>query len=275
MFDDLRIFHCGYVHVPETAVDPKGSTSKLIKLPFMAVAAFHREHGLILVDAPYGHDGPRNLGILAGGLLGATAQRFELGWSIIPRIEQMGWRASEVNHVVMTHLHYDHTGGMKELGHAKFHVSQTEWIHAMGLGRWKGLLQGYAVKDFRALAPRVSTFPTPERYSREHAGHDLLGDGSLRAISLPGHSPGHTGYIFEMVDGRKIFFLGDAVFQTAQVTDHVGFGAMPRAISSDMNAALFTLAELQRYWEENEDILLLCSHDPVIGEQVMNGPISV
>lgn len=175
----------------------------------------------------------------------------------------------------MTHLHFDHTGGMKELGHARFHVSAPEWSFASGLSRMKGLINGYAVGDWRALRARVDTFEVPSFFDRDGVGRDLFGDGSVFAHSLPGHSPGHTGYRFVMEDGREIFYLGDAVFNVSQITEGRGFGWFPNTFGDDVRRAGYTLEELRAFHAERPEVTLLCAHDFELGERCMRGPVQV
>ena len=275
MIEQFWMFHCGYASLPEAAVFADGGKSDTIKLPFIAAVAFHSRLGPILVDAPFGHDGPKNMGALYGVLLQRITQVFKHEWSIIPRIEQLGLRASEINHILMTHLHFDHTGGMKELGHARFHVSEAEWAFASKLGKMKGLLNGYAVGDWRALRARIDTLYTPSFFDHEAEGLDIFGDGSVFAHSLPGHSPGHTGYRFVMTDGREVFFLGDAVFHVDQVRKGRGLGWFPNTFGADVRRANYTLDELRSFHDARPEVTLLCAHDYDLGELCMNGPVQV
>lgn len=83
--------------------------------------------------------------------------------------------------IVLTHLHYDHAGGLSLLPPSiPIVVQRREWE---------------AGKDSGAIE-RNFFFP------RDYAGqereailvdgdHDLLGDGSVELLSTPGHTPGH------------------------------------------------------------------------------------
>jgi N-acyl homoserine lactone hydrolase len=275
MIEQLWIFHCGYVLVPEPTVFKDSSPLSIKKMPLMAAMAFHPEHGPILIDAPFGHEGPHNVGALWGTILRRSVQTFKDEWSIIPRIEQLGVRPSEVHHVLMTHLHFDHTGGMKALGHATFHLEQREWIWANGLSSFDALAAGVAVADFRALYARTELFSLPEYFEREAEGHDIFGDGSITAIALPGHSPGHTGYRIKLADGRTALFLGDAVFQVSHLTKKREPGFFPRLVARDHRMVEYTVGELMRYVEERPDELLICSHDFELGERCMAGPLKL
>lgn len=274
MIDSLWLYHCGYATVPQSFLfrDQRADTP-FVKLPFMALAAQHSELGLLLFDAPYGHDGPRNIGMLGALISASSLLSFRPSWSIIPRLEQMGLRSSKVQHVLMTHLHYDHTGGMKELGHAQFHVSQREWEFARGVTRLQGLRSGYSLSDYRALHGKVRPFATPDAYDRHDPGFDLFGDGSVRAVSLPGHTIGHTGYLISLSDGRRFFHAGDAAYDLRQIFGRVEPGLMASTATWDKPTAAFTLSELQRFHEENQEVTLITSHDVALGERCLEGPV--
>ena len=273
MFESLWLFHCGYVMIPRSAVLALGGTLRLERFPFMALAAKHPDHGLMLVDAPFGHDGPGNAGAILAAMLRRTAMRYEKSWSIIPRIEELGSRPSDVRHVLMTHLHFDHTGGMKELGHATFHISEREWSTAAKMGRLEALKNGFVPKDWRALRRNVSTFGSPGIFDPTRPGLDLFGDASVMAISLPGHSAGMTGYRFAMQDGRHIFMLGDAVYSVAQVTQRIGFAPPMTLFMHSLPQANDTLLGLQRHHQAHPDDLLVSSHDFDLGQLCLTGPV--
>ncbi len=276
MFDALWLYHCGTMKLPETMLMGGEQVSRgFVEMPFLALAGYHAEHGVVLVDAPYGHEGPKNIGSLVGTLLGASLMDFEPAWSVVPRLEAMGYRASQVDHVLMTHMHYDHTGGMKEVGHATFHVSREEWNTATTVGAFDGLLKGYAISDYRALHAKMSYFDSQRSYRMEEQGIDIFGDGSVLAISLPGHTRGHTGYLFRLGDGREIFHVGDAVYDLRQIHQNYGFGGMAQRVSHDVSEALFTVSTLRRFAQTNPDVELICAHDVALGARCADGPVKL
>lgn len=83
--------------------------------------------------------------------------------------------------VVLTHLHFDHAGGLELIPKSVPIVTQrTEWE---------------AGRESEAIE---RNFFQPRDYSgTEHelvlvdGDHDLLGDGSIMLLSTPGHTPGH------------------------------------------------------------------------------------
>ena len=52
--------------------------------------------------------------------------------SPVELLGQVGVRPADVGWAVLTHLHYDHTGTVAELGSARYVVQQAEWEHRTG-----------------------------------------------------------------------------------------------------------------------------------------------
>ncbi len=276
MIERVWFFHCGWARVPETVAVGDGSSKRLRALPFLAMAAQHSELGVIVIDAPFGHEGPGSLGAVLGAMMRMTSVRFEREWGIIARLESLGLRASQVQHVLMTHLHFDHTGGMKALAHATFHASRRDWTQANSWSSpFDALRNGYLLSDYRALQTRVTVHDAPAPITPETPGLDLFGDGSVEAFALPGHTPGHTGYRLRMADGRRVFFLGDAIFQTRQLHEDVPQGLISQYVSSSQAEVQASIAQARAIASARPDDLYLCSHDFELGERCKTGPVAL
>lgn len=274
MIEQFWLYHCGFLRGPRGAVEQGGGLG-IVKVPFLAAVAYHSEHGPVLVDVPFGREGPANAGEVFGAFLRKFGHKFRDDWAVVPRLEQLGFRASEVNHILMTHLHWDHTGGMKDLAHATFHVQTSEWRHANALSSVDAMTSGYAPGDYRSLGSRVR-FLDLTNETDIAGGFDVFGDGCVQAVPLPGHSPGHVGYRFRLSDGRRVFFVGDAVFTLAQITHGVDLGIFPRLAAYDLTVARETQAALQEYWELDGDLageVLASSHDFDLGVRCLSGPV--
>lgn len=267
-------FHCAYMTVPRRAIIDDKSWGKL-RIPMLCGVAEHSTLGPILLDVPYGHEGPKNLGQTLGQLMRFTTFSFEERWSIIPRLEEIGLRPSRVDHILMTHLHYDHTGGMKTMAHATFHASLDEWNYASKASPKVAAARGYMQSDFLSLKHRMELHHDLPHLLETSQGLDLFGDGSVEMFFLPGHSPGHCVYRLHLESGRTIFFLGDAAFTVGQLRQEEGLGVFPRLIASSMPGVRTSLRAIQRHLDEHPDDTLLTSHDPILGQRsIDNGPLS-
>ena len=273
MIERFWLFHCAYARVPSSLIFEDGGWS-FIRLPFLGGVAEHSEVGPILLDAPYCHEGPSNVGSLMGSIMQKAGLVFYERWSVVPRIEELGLRAADVSHILMTHLHYDHTGAMKTLAHARFHLSQREWDAAHEGSAWQAGARGYARSDFGALKHRVELHDDVPHLADSTQGLDILGDGSIEMFSLPGHTPGHCGYRIHLADGSAVFFAGDAAFANPQIFGKRGLGLLPRTVATSMGGIDVSLRALRRHLDEHPaDVPIVC-HDPELGAQcIAEGPI--
>lgn len=116
------------------------------------------------------------------------------------QIRAVGFELSDVTHVVLSHLHHDHSGGMVHFPGAEFFVGIGELPHSY----WPDPAQ-------RALFRRADIDPVRDFSWNEIPGDfDLFGDGSVVILALPGHTPGSVGLQVRL-PSRTFILTGDAV----------------------------------------------------------------
>ena len=153
------------------------------------------------------------------------------------------------NAVFFTHLHPDHTSGVADL------PADVDYV----FGRQEaGFLARVAVGSHFSGKPRLRTLDYAGVAPMPPLGPaiDLLGDGSLWAISTPGHTPDHTSYL---VNGDPpTLLVGDAShFAWAFERD-----VAPRAFTSDDRArAVESLTELRRFAVRYPRVRIVFGHE--------------
>jgi glyoxylase-like metal-dependent hydrolase (beta-lactamase superfamily II) len=136
------------------------------------------------------------------------------------QLQKAGIDPAEVTHVIMSHLHIDHTGEMMSFPKAQFIVRATELKYCW----WPPLHQRYTyafndLKDTRFYnyleIPDIIDF-------------DVFQDGSLICIATPGHTPGHQSLIVRLPDYDKPFILcADACYTPFNLENNLyGCGLM-------------------------------------------------
>jgi len=100
-----------------------------------------------------------------------------------------------VTRVVLTHLHFDHAGGLSLLPASVPVVIQR--------AEWEGAHDRAAIER-NFFQPRDYA-DTPTDLTLLDGDHDLLGDGSIELLSTPGHTPGHQSVkIGDLVLGADV-----------------------------------------------------------------------
>lgn len=105
-----------------------------------------------------------------------------------------GVAPEDVTEILITHPHVDHVGGLvtahgtPAFPDASVRMTPADWTY----------LQKESPKLAKVIAQQVRTFPP---------GTEVV-PGVVRAVPLPGHTPGHTGY--EISSGRaRLLDMGD------------------------------------------------------------------
>jgi glyoxylase-like metal-dependent hydrolase (beta-lactamase superfamily II) len=189
------------------------------------------------------------------------------GDDIVAQLAADGIDAASVTHVVLSHLHPDHVGGVRRFPGATFVLSagheRTLRHPRLRSGVLPGLLPEWFPRGDRIVLEKES-FRRVRIGSVELRVHDLLGDGSYLVLDLPGHADGHLG---ALVDGR-VLLAGDAAWGSDLLDVSSRLRALPRAIQHDARRYADTAESLQRLAEEG--IRVVCSHDPLDAKDLID-----
>lgn len=191
----------------------------------------------------------------------------------VPLLQQLasqGIGAHDVRHVFVSHLHADHIAGLRDFPGAQLHAMRAEWDDMQRRGRIGGLRHGF----LRALlpldmAPRLRFAEDSARINLRGAlgdgggmqvGFDLLGDGSILGIPLPGHTAGQMGLAFETQSGRRVLLLADACWSLQALALDQPPTWLATGIFADRRAYRDTFHHLQALQHSDPDLLMLPSH---------------
>ena len=184
-----------------------------IWVPIHAYLLEHPKEGLTLIDAGIcGDQAHRHREYYSGILrfiLDDDEYAQEPDESIAAQLKRLGYRPDDVRTVILTHLHEDHAGGLRELPKAKVVLTQAEWdARKMKLFGFIPMFYepSYAgVKEWQRVRFESGAFHTFDR------SQDLFGDGTVRLLPTPGHTPGHTCALVEMGD-YQLLVTGDCLY---------------------------------------------------------------
>lgn len=180
---------------------------------------------------------------------------------LVKLLDEAGIDPRSVKWAALTHVHWDHAGGLRDLPHASIRLSQAETDFVRTL---KGHLDHGAIpRHFDVAAVRFAPFAFDEG-PRDgfDTSHDLFGDGSVVAVPLPGHTPGSTGYLVEGELGQRFFFIGDAAWALEGVKQPKNrFRLASLAVDADRVQTAQTLGRLHALLKARPDIQVVPAHD--------------
>lgn len=263
---DWRAYDVGHCLHPECMVR-RGGALAARRFPSLAFRLRHPAFGDVLFDTGYSHhffDATRRF----PERLYRMATPVHLGerQCLRAQLEAEGIAARDIAGIVLSHLHGDHVGGLLDFPDAPLWCARAAWHDLAARGRWSalriGLLPALLGTDFGSRCRWIEALPRvapPETLTGFGDGHDLLGDGSLIAVPLPGHAAGHCGLAFRDRDGW-VFLVGDAAWSSSALRDR----ALPPRFTTgwlgDTGAYRDTFLRLSALMQAQPGLRLVPSH---------------
>jgi glyoxylase-like metal-dependent hydrolase (beta-lactamase superfamily II) len=226
--------------------------------------AIEADDGLILLDTGFGMDDARNPAQL-GRLFGLMNAEPTVETTALRQLEALGFAASDVRRIVITHLDPDHSGGLPDFPDAEVHVLSTELDAALN-PVLKDRLR-YLDVHWRHGPHWVRHDPGGDEWFGFESVRILPGSGAeVALIPLFGHSRGNTGMALRTGDGW-LLHCGDAYFHHGEMATPPscppGLRFFQNLNAADGRARKRNQERLRELAARHgEEVTLLCSHDP-------------
>jgi len=159
--------------------------------------------------------------------------------TIVEQLAQIGLKPADVDVVGISHMHGDHTGQAKDFPAAKLVIGNKDLELSKGkadpFGPWRAPGAKVEAMDGRDV--------------------DIFGDGSVVALNLPGHTPGHMALLVRLASG-PVLLSGDLY--------HSGEARTKRGIPPFNASRAETLASFDRFERvaKNLGAKVIVQHEP-------------
>lgn len=239
--------------------------------------------GLVLVDTGFGLQdvrAPRRR--LSGFFLALLSPDFREEMTALRQIERLGFAAGDVRHIVLTHLDFDHAGGLDDFPHARVHLLRQEHDSAAAQSTWLDR-QRYRPQQWGTRAQWSLYDPVRgEGWHGFDCVRQLAGlPPELLMVPLPGHTLGHAGIAVQRDDGRWLLQAGDAYFWHEEMHRNrprctPGLRFYQALMEKDRRRRLANQQRLRELLaQQGRRIQVCCSHDPVEYERATGTPMGV
>jgi glyoxylase-like metal-dependent hydrolase (beta-lactamase superfamily II) len=214
-FDLLRVGHCQH---PECVALRCGGR-RAIDFPALVGLIEHPRLGLMLYDTGYSrrfHAATRRFPECLYRLV--TPVTLPPEEELLAQLEARHIRAGDVGLIIISHFHADHVAGLRDFPNARFIAIAAERARYARMGRVGQLRRGFLpallpddLDERLTVAENVPKVVLPAAWRPFEAAQDLLGDGSLLGVDLPGHTASQLGLALQAE--QPFFLVGDACWK--------------------------------------------------------------
>src|SRR3989441_7417083 len=185
----LYVLDCGQnVGKDQSRWSPGVNEGKAIEFSDNCYLIRH-EKGLLLWDTGV----PDAVASLPDGMVVANGLiTYKRAKTLAGQLTELGVKPTEVTYVAVSHTHGDHVGNIALFPTSSVLIQGAEYDWAMGL-------------------PTKPAFAATQKIVKLNGDHDVFGDGSVKILSTPGHTPGHQSLLVQLPKTGALVLSGDAV----------------------------------------------------------------
>ena len=250
----LYVFDCGRMRFDDETFDALdfGFTSAETDVRELVVPCYVIEHerGRLLWD-----------GGLASEIADAESwqdaggMQMRLDRTLGEQLAEIGLDYTSVDYMAFSHMHPDHVGVANEIEGATLLIQRAEYDAAFAD---EVSVVGFDPTTYQGLHDADRQILDGE--------HDVFGDGRVRILSAPGHTPGHQVLFVDLEKTGSVVLSGDLfIFQLNRRERRVP------AFNFDAEATLASMERIEKFLEETGAELWI-EHELARFEQVKQAP---
>ena len=173
----------------------------------LACLLIETDHGIALVDTGLGLQDYANPTWFTQFFRIVSFMPFDPKEAVVNQLPKFSYKREDVKHIILTHMHFDHIGGLSDFPHAKVHVYKKEYD---AFTQRKGNISVAYVPRHIAHHPDFVLYnDTGEKWFEFGAIRIIGFEPEMYFIPLPYHTVGMCGIAIK-TDGGWHFHCGDA-----------------------------------------------------------------
>jgi N-acyl homoserine lactone hydrolase len=244
----LYVFDCGLLNLDSLEIFNLTEGESSVREMFVPCYLIEHENGRLLWDGGL----PKSVADAEGPVSIDIGTMVYKRW-IVDQLADMDITPSDVTHVAYSHLHFDHVGAANFFAKSNVIMQRKEWDAAFG-----GESEVVDMTLFDALKGEDVSFIDGD--------YDVFGDGSVKLIYTPGHTPGHQVLLITLENTGQVLLSGDLYHTRAN-------RSLRRAptFNYDAEQTLESMTKIEQLLSENGAALWI-EHDKAFADTLTMAP---
>jgi len=257
MINDVYFSNCGYC-INNLKNIFKKVNSKKITFPANSFVINHSEKGYIIFDTGYSKR------IFENGIVSYLYNKLNPTFisgdkTLISKLKKNGIEPEKINYIVVSHLHPDHIGGLKDFKNAKI-IMSSQSMESLKKNKFRSLIfKNMIPKDIGSRLIEIDFSFSKEKY-RDIETLDLFGDGDIYLMNLEGHSKGQMGIYLK---DKKIFLVGDSYWLKEELKGEKELTYKAKLVQNNYEKYKETQKKLRNILDQEKRAIMIGSHENI------------
>ena len=175
-------------------------------------------------------------------------------------VSQLKNSGINIDSIFLSHLHWDHAGGVEDFIGAKVWTSKFDLDSAML--KDEGSLKSQLDDD--AIHWNFITYDDVP-YENFNQSFDLYKDGSIVLVPMPGHTTGSMGMFVNLNNGKRYFLTGDVTYGLAGFSKPAEKSFfLKNVIDKDNETLIHTILRVHYLMKKYPNLVVVPAHDSIV-----------
>jgi glyoxylase-like metal-dependent hydrolase (beta-lactamase superfamily II) len=174
--------------------------------------------------------------------------------TLVDQLKSLGLAPAAVTYVAFSHFHFDHTGNANEFTKSVWIINKSELSAALSAsppsGEQPDTFSGYKSAKTQMI----------------DGDYDVFGDGTVRILKAPGHTPGHQVLEVRLSKSGTVILSGDLYHLSANRE----FKRVP-VVNTDRSDTLASMDRIEKI-AKNTHARVIVQHDPQVFDSLPKPP---
>ncbi|NLY78457.1 MAG: MBL fold metallo-hydrolase [Lysinibacillus sp.] len=243
----------------------KGANSSDVLVPALFFLIEHPIHGYILFDTGYStrfYEATKSFPFSIMNRL--TPVQISEKDNAVAQLLQMNISTSQIQTVILSHLHADHVGGISDFKFSTIYVDKREWEFCQQ-SKIKLLFKGYLkelIENIHLSSLKQLDFDkNGSSYGPFKNTIDLFNDATVILVPLPGHAIGQFGLLLNISNQERYFLIADSVYVKENYQKNRGGSFLSRFAHYNLKQYKSNFPMLKQLEIANPNLMMIPTHD--------------
>ncbi len=272
----LYLNYAGYC-IADARHAVKGEKKRLIKFKALYALILHPLYGYILFDTGYTNrffDATKNYPNKIYAL--TTKVKLKKSEEVKAQLKSHGISSNEIKHIIISHFHADHIGGLKDFNNAKFYCTKKSFNQVKSISNFfafsKGILKKLIPEDFEERVCFIEDVSKLKEDNIFNKAYDLFGDKSINIYNLPGHAAGQIGILIK-TKIKNYFLLADACWDIRAITEEKTPNKIVKLFFDSWSDYISSLNKLRKFNKKFPQTIMIPTHCSKTTENLVSDKI--